>query len=80
VLRAMTVPYTSALGAFRFSFSHENISRDVARVLEVLPAIVEKAREVSQALRQIKAGKSGSGQHLPEQRGWRWLFLLKVST
>ena len=47
VLRAMKVPYTSALGAIRFSFSHENTSDDVTRVLEVLPAIVEKAREVS---------------------------------
>lgn len=47
VLRAMKAPYTSALGAIRFSFSHENTSDDVARVLEVLPAIVEKAREVS---------------------------------
>jgi cysteine desulfurase len=47
VLRAMKVPYTSALGAIRFSFSHENTRDDVARVLEVLPAIVEKAREVS---------------------------------
>ena len=43
----MKVPYTSALGAIRFSFSHENTRDDVARVLEVLPAIVEKAREVS---------------------------------
>ena len=47
VLRAMKVPYTSALGAIRFSFSHENTNGDVERVLEVLPAIVEKAREVS---------------------------------
>jgi cysteine desulfurase len=47
VLRAMKVPYTSALGAMRFSFSHENTKDEVARVLEVLPAIVEKAREVS---------------------------------
>ena len=47
VLRAMNVPYTSALGAIRFSFSHENTSGDVTSVLEVLPAIVDKAREVS---------------------------------
>jgi cysteine desulfurase len=47
VLRAMKAPCTSALGAIRFFFSHENTSDDVARVLEVLPAIVEKAREFS---------------------------------
>jgi hypothetical protein len=33
--------------AIRFFFSHENTSDDVARVLEVSPAIVEKVREVS---------------------------------
>lgn len=47
VLRAMKVPYTSALGAVRFSFSHENTKDEVSRVLEVLPAIVDKARQVS---------------------------------
>ena len=47
VLRAMKVPYTSALGAIRFSFSHENTNEEVNRVLAVLPAIVEKAREAS---------------------------------
>ena len=47
VLRAMKVPYTAALGAIRFSFSHENRAADVGRVLEVLPQLVTKAREVS---------------------------------
>ena len=37
VLRAMKVPYTSALGAIRFSFSHENTNGDVERVLEFYP-------------------------------------------
>ncbi|MBI4723499.1 MAG: aminotransferase class V-fold PLP-dependent enzyme [Rhodomicrobium sp.] len=47
VLRAMKVPFTAALGAIRFSFSHENTPEDVERVLEALPPIVAKAREVS---------------------------------
>jgi cysteine desulfurase len=47
VLRAMQVPYVSALGAIRFSFSHENRAEDAGRVLEVLPQLVTKAREVS---------------------------------
>jgi cysteine desulfurase len=47
VLRAMQVPYVSALGAIRFSFSHENGAEDVGRVLEVLPQLATKAREVS---------------------------------
>ncbi len=52
VLRAMKVPYTAALGAIRFSFSHESTSVEVERVLDVLPPIVAKAREVSGFARQ----------------------------
>ena len=47
VLRAMKVPFTAALGAIRFSFSHENSAPEIDRVLGVLPPIVAKAREVS---------------------------------
>ncbi len=47
VLRAMKVPYTAALGAIRFSLSGENTPADIERVLDVLPAAVAKAREVS---------------------------------
>lgn len=47
VLQAMKVPYVAALGAIRFSFSHENTAEDVSQVLDVLPAIVEKAHEAS---------------------------------
>jgi len=41
------VGYTAIHGAIRFSFSRDNSEADVDRVLEVLPGIVEKAREVS---------------------------------
>jgi len=58
---------------------HEDTSDDVARVLEVLLAIMEIAGEVS----GFAADESGevrlSGQHFPEQRGWGWLLLLMVS-
>lgn len=47
VLRAMNVPYTAAHGAIRFSFSRENTPQDVDRVLEVMPPIIEKLREMS---------------------------------
>jgi len=47
VLRAMKLPYTAAHGVIRFSFSRDNSPADVARVLDVLPAIVAKARAVS---------------------------------
>ncbi len=47
VLRAMSVPYSALHGAVRFSFSRNNTIGDVERVLDVLPAIVARARHVS---------------------------------
>ncbi|MCJ1960846.1 cysteine desulfurase NifS [Novosphingobium mangrovi (ex Hu et al. 2023)] len=47
VLRAMNVPYTAAHGAIRFSFSRENTEADVERVLEVMPQIIARLREMS---------------------------------
>ncbi|MCJ2181932.1 cysteine desulfurase NifS [Novosphingobium sp. 1949] len=47
VLRAMNVPYTAAHGAIRFSFSRENTEADVDRVLEVMPQIIARLREMS---------------------------------
>ncbi|CAN5242308.1 cysteine desulfurase NifS [soil metagenome] len=47
VLRAMNVPYTAAHGAIRFSFSRENDDTDVDHVLEAMPPIIEKLREMS---------------------------------
>jgi cysteine desulfurase len=47
VLRAMNIPYTAAHGAIRFSFSRDNGDDDVARVLEVVPGVIAKLRELS---------------------------------
>ncbi|AZO19317.1 cysteine desulfurase NifS [Mesorhizobium sp. M1E.F.Ca.ET.045.02.1.1] len=47
VLRAMDIPYTAAHGAIRFSFSRDNDEEDVDRVLDVMPGIVEKLRDLS---------------------------------
>lgn len=47
VLRAMNIPYTAAHGAIRFSFSRENREEDVDRVLEVLPPIIARLRQLS---------------------------------
>ncbi len=47
VLKAMAVPYSALHGAVRFSFSRDNTGADVDRVLDVLPAIVARARQVS---------------------------------
>ncbi len=47
VLRAMKVPYTAAHGAIRFSFCRDNGEADVDQVLEAVPAIIAKLRELS---------------------------------
>jgi len=47
VLRAMHIPYTAAHGAIRFSFSRDNGDEDVDRVLDVMPGIVAKLRDLS---------------------------------
>ncbi|WP_084579035.1 cysteine desulfurase NifS [Sphingomonas azotifigens] len=47
VLRAMNVPYTAAHGAIRFSFSRENSEVDVDRVLEAMPPIIARLRDMS---------------------------------
>ena len=47
VLRAMGVPYTAAHGAIRFSFSRYNTEADVDFVLEKLPPVIARLREIS---------------------------------
>lgn len=47
VLRAMGVPYTSAHGTIRFSFSRYNTQSDVDCVLQHLPGVIEKLRSYS---------------------------------
>jgi cysteine desulfurase len=47
VMRAMGVPYTAAHGSIRFSLSVYNTDEDVDRVLEVLPPIIRRLREIS---------------------------------
>jgi len=47
VLRAMGVPYTAAHGSVRFSFSVYNKDEDVDRVIESLPPIIHRLRELS---------------------------------
>ena len=47
VLRAMGVPYTAAHGAVRFSFSRFNTEEDVDFILEKIPPVIERLREIS---------------------------------
>jgi cysteine desulfurase len=59
VLRAMNVPYTAAHGAIRFSFSRENGETDVDRVLEAMPQIIERLREMSPFWRERDKADAG---------------------
>jgi cysteine desulfurase len=47
VLKAMNLAPEALHGAIRFSFSRDNVAEDVDRVIEVLPGILEKLREMS---------------------------------
>ena len=47
VLRAMEVPPRALNGAIRFSLSRDNCEADVDRVMEVLPGVVAKLREIA---------------------------------
>jgi len=49
VLRAMGVSPDSARSAIRFSFSHDNTTEDVDRVVAVMPEIVQKSRSLNGA-------------------------------
>ena len=55
VLRAMNVPEEALHGAIRFSLSRENTIEEIDDVLETLPGIVAKLREIAQASRHTEA-------------------------
>ena len=47
VLRAMGVPFTAAHGSIRFSLSRYNIEDEIDVIIETLPPIIERLRELS---------------------------------
>jgi cysteine desulfurase len=47
VMRAMGVPFTAAHGSTRFSLSIYNTEAEMDQVLEVLPPIIRRLREIS---------------------------------
>lgn len=47
VMRAMGVPFTSAHGSIRFSLSRYNTAAEIDFVLEKMPPIIEKLRQMS---------------------------------
>jgi cysteine desulfurase len=46
-MRAMGIPYTAAHGSIRFSLSVYNTEAEVDKVIEVLPPIIRRLREIS---------------------------------
>jgi len=57
VLRAMGVPFTAAHGSIRFSLSFYNREEEVDTVVQGLPGIIERLREMSPFWRDFKTGK-----------------------
>lgn len=47
VMRAMGLPYTLAHSSIRFSISRYNTQDDIDKVIEVMPAIIDKLRAIS---------------------------------
>ena len=47
VLRAMNIPYTAAHGTIRFSLSRYNTMEEIEKTASVLPAIIQRLREIS---------------------------------
>jgi cysteine desulfurase len=52
VLRAMGVPFTFAHGSVRLSLSRYNTDADVDHVIEVLPRVIKRLRDISPFTRQ----------------------------
>jgi len=57
VLRAMGVPFTAAHGSIRFSLSVYNTEEDVDHVIQHLPPIIQRVRDISPFWKDYKAGK-----------------------
>lgn len=58
VMRAMGVPYTAAHGSLRLSLSVYNTDAEVDRLIEVLPPVIRRLREISPFGRTSPAAKT----------------------
>jgi len=56
VLRAMGVPYTAAHGSVRFSLSVYNTRQEIDYVIEKLPPIIARLRQMSPFWKSVQAG------------------------
>ena len=61
VMRAMGIPYTAAHGSIRFSLSIYNTEAEIDKVIEVLPPIIRRLREIS-PFGRAAAQRDGSSQ------------------
>ncbi len=57
VLRAMGVPFTAAHGSIRFSLSTYNTEEEIDFIIEKLPPIIERLRELSPFWQETAAAK-----------------------
>jgi cysteine desulfurase len=62
VLRAMGVPFTAAHGSIRFSMSPYNTEEEVDFILDRLPAIISRLREISPFWKNRDQPAAGAGQ------------------
>lgn len=58
VLRAMGLPFTAAHGSIRFSLSIYNTEEEIDYILQELPPIIERLREISPFWKAAQAGKT----------------------
>lgn len=56
VMRAMNIPQTAAHGSIRFALSRYTREREIDKVLEVLPPIIERLRAISPYWQQQHSG------------------------
>ena len=56
VLRAMGVPFTAAHGSIRFSLSTFNTEEEIGFIVEKLPPIIERLRDMSPFWQAAAAG------------------------
>jgi cysteine desulfurase len=59
VLRAMGVPFTAAHGSIRFSLSIYNTKEEMDYIIEHLPPIIQRLRDISPFWRDYLKGKAG---------------------
>jgi cysteine desulfurase len=58
VLRAMGIPFTAAHGSIRFSLSHYNTEEEMDFIIEKMPPIIDRLRQMSPFWNQGKPAET----------------------